>query len=57
MKLMKMLSKKRGRMKRSSDMPADLMATNSKFSPMFPKVISEESNMASGNANGTNTAL
>ena len=31
-------------------MPADLMATNSKLSPRFPKVMMDENNNANGNA-------
>ena len=40
---------------RVSEIPADLMAVNSELSPRFPKVISEESNMAKGKACGTIT--
>ena len=37
-----------GRIKRSREIPADFMATNSKLSPRFPKVIIEEIRMAIG---------
>ena len=36
-----------------SEMPAALMAVSSLLSPRLPKVMSEESRMASGNACGT----
>ncbi len=42
-----------GRMKRVKEMPAALMATNSNFSPRFPKVMIEEKSKARGNAMGT----
>jgi hypothetical protein len=32
--------------------PADLMASSSRFSPMFPKTISDASRIASGSAIG-----
>ena len=35
-----------------SDMPAALMAVSSELSPRFPKVMSDERRMASGNAWG-----
>ena len=35
-----------------NDSPDDLSATNSKCSPKLPKVMSDESNKARGNANG-----
>ena len=38
------------------EIPADLMATNSKFSPKFPSVMIDESSMANGNASGTAVA-
>ena len=44
-------------MKRSKEIPADLIATSSKLSPRFPNVINEESNTASGNARGTRAAV
>ena len=47
----------RGLVKRSSPIPADLIATSSKVSPRFPKVIIDESNTASGRASGTRVAL
>jgi hypothetical protein len=37
---------------RMMDIPALFSAVNSKFSPNFPKVIREESNMANGKASG-----
>ena len=40
------------RMACMSDMPAALMAVSSELSPRLPKVISDESSMASGNACG-----
>lgn len=40
-----------------SEIPADLMATNSKLSPRLPNVISEESKTDKGKASGINTAL
>jgi hypothetical protein len=43
----------KGRMKRNKGIPAALMATNSKLSPKFPKVIIEENKSASGKAVGT----
>ena len=46
----------RGRMNRSKGMPADLIATNSKVSPRFPKVIIEESKTARGRDKGTMVA-
>src|SRR5688572_260352 len=53
----KIETKNNGRINRSNEMPADLMATNSKLSPRLPNVIREESSIARGNANGTSTAL
>jgi hypothetical protein len=38
---------------RMMDIPALFRAVNSKFSPNFPKVIREESNIAKGKASGT----
>ena len=38
---------------RVSEMPADLMAVSSELSPRFPKVMSDDNNMASGKACGT----
>ena len=43
----------RGRMNLSRDMPADLMATNSKLSPKLPKVMMDEKSNANGSAVGT----
>jgi hypothetical protein len=40
----------KGRMNLTNEMPAALMAINSKLSPKFPKVIMEENNNANGNA-------
>ena len=37
---------------RKSEIPADFMANNSKFSPMLPNVIIEASKMANGKAKG-----
>ena len=42
-----------GRMICSNEIPAALMASNSNRSPRLPKVISEASRIASGNAMGT----
>ena len=39
---------KRGRIKRTNGIPADLIATNSKLSPRFPKVMIDENSNASG---------
>jgi hypothetical protein len=50
-------TKKSGRINLSKEIPEDLMATNSKFSPSLPKVIIEESKIAMGNASVTNVAL
>ena len=36
-----------------SDIPAAFIAVSSELSPILPKVIRDESNMASGNACGT----
>ena len=52
-----METKNNGRINRSKDMPEDLIATSSKFSPSFPKVIIEESKMAIGSARVTKVAL
>ena len=51
------VTKNNGRMNRSKEMPADLIATSSKLSPSRPNVINDESKIASGNANGTSAAL
>ena len=53
----KMETQTNGRMKRSSEMPAALMATNSKLSPRFPNVIIDEINIAIGIASINNDAL
>jgi hypothetical protein len=37
-------------------MPADLRAVSSKFSPILPKVINEDNNIARGRARGTSPA-
>ena len=52
-----MATKKSGRIKRKSEMPEDLIATSSKFSPSLPNVIMEESSMAMGRARLTRVAL
>ena len=44
-------TKNKGRIKRNNGIPADLIATNSKLSPKFPKVIMDEIKTANGNAN------
>ena len=44
-------------MKRSNEMPDDLMATNSKLSPRLPKVMIDEMRMAMGMANVSSDAL
>jgi len=49
-------AKKSGRIKRNNGTPADLIATSSKLSPRFPKVIMEDSNTANGSASGTSVA-
>ena len=46
----------KGRIKRSREIPADLIAINSKFSPRLPKVIIDERRIANGSARGTSTA-
>ena len=46
----KMVKINRGRMKRTSGIPAALMAMSSKLSPKFPKVIMEENSNARGKA-------
>jgi len=45
-----------GNIIRDSDIPADLRASNSKFSPRLPNVINEASKMARGSDNGTKDA-
>ena len=50
-------TKKSGRMNLNKEIPEDLMATNSKFSPNLPNVMIEESRIAMGNASVTNVAL
>ena len=47
----------KGRMKRSREIPADLIATSSKLSPKLPKVMMEEISMASGSASGIAVAV
>jgi hypothetical protein len=47
----------RGLIKRSSEMPEDFIATNSKLSPRLPKVMIEEISMAIGIANIRSDAL
>ena len=44
-------------MKRSREIPEDLMATNSKLSPRFPKLMIEEIRIAIGMANTIRAAL
>lgn len=51
------LTKNNGLINLSKEIPADLIATSSKLSPRFPKVINEDNNTARGNARGTKTAL
>ena len=46
----------RGRIIRTSENPLDFNAVNSLFSDMLPKVIKEESRMASGRAKGIKLA-
>ena len=46
-----------GRIKRNSEMPDDLMATSSKLSPRFPKVMMEEIRIAMGMARVSIDAL
>jgi hypothetical protein len=46
-----------GLMNRNNDIPEDLMATSSKLSPRFPKVMIEEIKMAIGIASISNEAL
>ncbi|KAF5064063.1 hypothetical protein DSECCO2_288320 [anaerobic digester metagenome] len=36
------------------EIPADFMASSSRFSPRFPNIISEASNMDKGSAKGIN---
>ena len=49
--------KNNGRINRNKEIPEDLMATNSKLSPILPNVINEERSTASGKASVTNTEL
>ena len=51
MKQMKIIS---GRMILSNEIPAAFIASNSKRSPKFPKVIRAANNMANGSEAGTN---
>jgi hypothetical protein len=46
-----------GLMNRNNDIPEDFMATSSKLSPRFPKVIIDEIKMAIGIASISNEAL
>ena len=46
----------RGYMHFFNDIPADFIASNSFFSPMFPKVIIDESKIDIGSAKGINLA-
>jgi len=46
----KMVKINKGRIKRTSGMPAAFMAISSKLSPKFPKVIMDENNRDNGNA-------
>ena len=50
-------TKNKGRIKRSKEIPEDLMATNSKLSPRLPNVIIEESKIAIGIASISRVAL
>ena len=45
-----------GRIKRSKEMPEDLIATNSKLSPRLPNVMIEEMRIAMGMASVSNVA-
>ena len=47
----------KGRIKRSSEMPDDLMATSSKLSPRLPNVMMDEIRMAMGMAKVSMDAL
>jgi hypothetical protein len=42
----------KGLINRNREMPADLMATNSKLSPKLPKVMMDEIKIANGSASG-----
>ena len=53
----KIATKIKGRIKRNKEIPADLIATNSKVSPRLPKVIMEEIRIAMGMAKGSSEAL
>jgi len=44
-------------MKRNSEIPADLIATNSKLSPRLPKVIIDDIKIDSGSAKGMAVAV
>ncbi len=46
-----------GLMKRNSEIPADLIATNSKLSPRLPKVIIDDIKIDSGSAKGMAVAV
>jgi len=47
----------KGLMKRSKEIPADLIATNSKLSPRLPNVMIDEIKIESGNAKGIAVAV
>ena len=47
----------KGLMKRSKEIPADLIATNSKLSPRFPNVIIDDIKIDRGKANGIAVAV
>lgn len=49
----KKVNTNKGRMNRVKEIPAALMATNSNFSPRFPKVMIDEKSNAKGKAIGT----
>ena len=51
--LTKIINTSKGRINLRKEIPDDLMATNSKFSPMLPNVIIEASKILRGNASGT----
>lgn len=55
--LTKAIKKTNGRIIRNKEMPADFMALSSKFSPKFPKVMSDASNKAKGRARGTSVTV
>jgi len=55
--LIKMAMTNKGRIKRKSGIPAALIATSSKLSPRFPKVMIEENSKESGRAVGTQKSV